>query len=178
MSKRVFTIYLSTCTTYLFFISFLVDHVSKRLLLTGSASKPSTVAFHAVNTQSDVNNIGPQQTILFNSVLLNNGNGFHANHGAFFAPKAGLYLFSVSLLSSHQPNRYVEANIVKNNSPLAMIYALGTNDGSDRDQGSVTVTVELAEGDEVWVRHENPTIGSMGGYRGSSFTGVMLATYA
>ena len=41
------------------------------------------VAFHAVLDQLSVDHIGHYQNIVFETVLLNEGQGYHSNHGVF-----------------------------------------------------------------------------------------------
>lgn len=51
---------------------------------------------------------------------------------------------------------------------------LGHGDNRRPDQGSVTVTTQLQEGDEVWVELKTPADDSVYGDSFTSFTGFLL----
>ena len=44
----------------------------------------------------------------------------------------------------------------------------------DYEHCLITVTLELQEGDEVWIAHKDPPTGQISGYGVSSFTGFLL----
>ena len=46
--------------------------------------------------------VGAGQSIVFNVVYVDQGNGYHQNHGLFIAPQSGIYVFLVSLMHSSQ----------------------------------------------------------------------------
>lgn len=98
--------------------------------------------------------------------------------GVFFiAPKAGIYLFSVSILSSFKPNQYVEGSIYIIANRLGIVYAYESDSVDILDQGSLTVAAALDVGDEVLVRHDLPENGSMAGWGGLSFPGILIKSY-
>lgn len=53
-------------------------------------------AFYASMTRTDPT-IGSHQSLIFDHVLLNIGNGYHPNLGVFTAPKSGVYVFMWTL---------------------------------------------------------------------------------
>ena len=57
-----------------------------------SISRSSMVAFSATLTNS-IPHVNQDQTIVFDDVLSNVGNGYHASHGIFTAPLPGIYVF-------------------------------------------------------------------------------------
>lgn len=120
----------------------------------------------------------PGDHVMFDIVQLNVGNGYHAAHGVFIAPRAGIYLFSVSILSTTRPNQYVEVTMQKNGNRLGMAYANGSDSVNRLDQGSITLAVELDVGDEIWVQYDHPEDGVFAGYYGSSFTGILINSYS
>lgn len=128
------------------------------------------VAFHAVSDKRKITHLGTNENIKFETILLNTGGGYHSQHGLFIAPKAGIYLFSTSVLTS---GTELYAQITKNGLPLAKAFGLG-NSVMDA-QGSVTVTAQMNLGDEVWVKHIYPADGSLWGERLTSFTGVLIS---
>jgi len=118
------------------------------------------VAFFAAK-QAHQDGIGINQNIKFDNVPLNLGNGYHPGHGLFIAPKAGLYLFSSSLLT-HQVN----------GNTVAKVY--GHGDSGRHDQGSQTVLVRLDINDEVYVRNIDIANDYVYGELASTFSGVLL----
>lgn len=134
----------------------------------------SPVAFHAVLDDGETSNIGLGQHIPFPTELLNLGGGYHKLHGTFICSLSGVYVFSTSILSYRNPHPDIQASVMKNGQVLARVY--GHGDNGIYDQGSVTVTVQLQEGDEVWVELHNPADSSIYGYRYTSFTGFLLSS--
>jgi hypothetical protein len=128
------------------------------------------VAFHAVSDKGKISHLGSNENIKFETILLNAGGGYHSQHGLFIAPKAGIYLFSTSVLTA-QTMAY--SQITKNGTPLAKVYGLGNS--AIAEQGSVTVATQLNSGDEVWVKHIYPAGGDIWGERFTSFTGVLIS---
>ena len=102
------------------------------------------IAFHARIDKSAIEHIGITQKLVFDITVLNIGGGYHNSSGIFTAPAPGIYLFSLSVCILHQ-GKEIHAEIMKNGLRVAGSYATGY------DQGSVTVLVPLAAGDEVWV---------------------------
>ncbi|KAL4224658.1 hypothetical protein ACF0H5_015355 [Mactra antiquata] len=134
------------------------------------AFQEGPVAFHAtVNAANDVTHISLGEKIVFNKVKFTLGGGYHGQHGLFIAPKAGIYIFSVSILSSH--NTIIEAALEKNGVTLAGAYSK-SDDGFD--QGSVTVVTQLSIGDEVYVVNTWPNVTSFHTHEYTSFTGYLL----
>lgn len=149
---------------------FSVDARSKRLL------EPSTqIAFHAVLDQVHKTGLAKGDTLVFNNVKLNLGDGYHSNHGIFIAPKPGLYVFSASVTSYPSADSHVfTAVIVKNGTPLAGLIGNGGSKDIVSDQGSGTVTMLLETNDEVWVKLTYPENIEIRGGTLSSFTGFLL----
>ncbi|KAH3889178.1 uncharacterized protein LOC127850121 [Dreissena polymorpha] len=125
----------------------------------------SPVAFTAVKVISQ-DNIGVNQNIQFENVVLNDGGGFHANHGIFIAPVGGYYLFTTSFLHSPGPID-IRVGLMHNGRLMAKV-------SGSMDQSSMTLVLKIAAGDEVWL--ENKDVGSQSIYGGyySSFSGVLL----
>lgn len=107
-------------------------------------------------------------------MLLDLGEGYHELHGTFISPLAGIYVFSTTVMSYIDPYPEVQAALVKNGNPLARVFCHGDN--GKHDQGSVTVTVQLEEGDEVWVEQLHPSDDSIYGGRFTSFTGFLVTS--
>lgn len=130
------------------------------------------VAFHAVMKRNMITHITTGQNVVFDTELLNVGNGYHSEHGVFIAPYPGIYVFSVSILSYVDPHPEAQVDLVRNNIVLAKVYVHG--DSGRHDQGSVTATVQLDAGDEVWAQTSVYDDTTIWGGRLSSFTGFLL----
>ncbi|XP_053383845.1 uncharacterized protein LOC128550026 [Mercenaria mercenaria] len=129
------------------------------------------VAFQAVVSPDTVYHIGLHQKIVFDSVHLNIGGGFHNLNGVFIAPRKGIYLFATSILSEGDSS--IDVNIMKNGHTLAGGFAQTYGQASN-DQGSVTAAAQLNVGDEVWVENRWLSDTKLRGHGShSSFTGVL-----
>ena len=111
------------------------------------------------------------QDIAFDNVILNLGNGYHNQHGAFIAPVPGVYSFSTSLLSV---SSHCHAELVKNGQILAMIDFSDTITFIQAAQG---VIVELDAGDDVSVKEAHYSDCIYYGSYYSTFSGFLLYQY-
>jgi len=132
-------------------------------------SVPETlVAFTAVKVANQ-EGIGINQNILFEKVILNEGNGFHPNQGVFIASRRGVYLITVSLVHSAQNDPFHGA-LVLNGNIIVRLHGEHTI----WDQTSQTVFLTLAPGDEVFVRNIDIGNENVQGNLWSSFSGFLL----
>lgn len=104
----------------------------------------------------------PQQTLIFDNVITNVGNGYDKTTGIFSAPVAGVYAFYFTAMSTNS-HGYVQLAIVKHGIVLDILWLEGSGDMND--QGSTQFTIQMAAGEQLWVRHD---IGNA--IRGGSFT--------
>ncbi|XP_059150458.1 uncharacterized protein LOC131937223 [Physella acuta] len=104
-----------------------------------------TAAFSA--TLREEKNIVTGDTILFNDVMLNEGQGYNQSSGIFTAPSAGLYVFHVVLeIGYGGAVGEILLNVAGAN--LAKMY---TQDRDFGDQGSISVVARLKKSDAVKV---------------------------
>ena len=115
--------------------------------------------------------LGLEQHILFDTIMLNLGNGYRPVHSIFVAPRAGVYLFSATLMTHYYPVE-IQAAITVNGIAIARI--LGHASSGRHDQGSHTVIVHLQADDEVCVRNIRFENNAIYGGLYSSFSGVLL----
>ncbi|XP_052802717.1 uncharacterized protein LOC128232946 [Mya arenaria] len=130
-----------------------------------------TVAFHATLSGA-ARNYHINQKIVFDDELLNLGGGYNSQTGEFTATMSGTYLFSTSVMCLEGQGAEMHAIIMKNGVEIGAAYANGM--GGNKEQGSVTVAMKLAVGDQVHVqvgRHDNTGVW---GDRLTSFTGVLV----
>lgn len=76
---------------------------------------PSTfAAFHSVVSNCE-KNIVDDQTVLFDLISPNIGDGYHSINGVFISPTHGLYVFSVSIATKLSSSSHdISAKLVKN----------------------------------------------------------------
>ena len=103
------------------------------------------VAFTAQHTLGET--LGKHQTVKYNQVVTNIGNGYDSRDGHFTAPVAGLYSFSLTGMAYSTNDIYL--NIMKNNQFLAQVYS---TTGS-YDSASETIHIQLDMDDHVWVEN-------------------------
>ena len=113
------------------------------LLITDPNQK---VAFTAgVTSGSSTWNSG---TLIFNSVILNVGNGYNPNTGVFTSPVAGTYVFYVTAVEYRDQG--ISVDIVLNS--VSKVRTMGFSD-ANHQTGTNMVVLNLQNGDSVWVRH-------------------------
>ncbi|CAL1547218.1 unnamed protein product [Lymnaea stagnalis] len=110
----------------------------------------------------------PLDTVIFDTILTNNGNAYDPETGKFTAPSSGTYLFYATILSGY--NTKVETAIIVNDKEVARIYS-GAHDA--HGSGSNAAVVDLRSGDNVWVRLLYQGGNHVHGYY-STFSGALL----
>lgn len=138
----------------------------KRIL---QADDVHVVAFTAV-ADASINSLSRGQKLVFETPILNHGNGYHEQLGVFIAPETGIYIFSVTVMC--QDGRWIESNLMQNGNVIARISA---TEQSGVDQGAVTVAISAVAADEVWVDVDWPESGAKYyGGRYTLFSGFLL----
>ncbi|KAJ8316177.1 hypothetical protein KUTeg_006191 [Tegillarca granosa] len=92
--------------------------------------------------------ITTSSAIKFQAVITNIGGGYNSSDGVFYCPKAGLYLFSVTLMA--YLSNYVDGRIMKNDKEILWIHE--NIKITYYPSASVTALIKLAVGDKVWVK--------------------------
>ncbi|KAL3852120.1 hypothetical protein ACJMK2_015803 [Sinanodonta woodiana] len=135
----------------------------------GCTNNTSPFTFSAA-LSSTISNLGQRQQVVFDKVINNVGNAYDARHGTFTAQVAGVYEFSISVLSSG--GSFIGAEIVKNGEPVAKAR---TGDASYYTMGTNIVTLQLQKGDDVWVEHINESDSNkLEGQSFSTFSGHLI----
>ena len=129
------------------------------------------VAFFATKNAGQ-GNIGFNQNIIFEDVGLNLGNAYRPGHGLFIVPRAGIYLFSTTLLTKHINTEEIHVAITVNGNIVAAVF--GEPDAGGYDQSTHTVILNLKVNDEVYVRNIHYSNEFVYGGAYSSFSGVLL----
>jgi hypothetical protein len=139
-----------------------------------AVSVAHTPAFYADLTH-DITSFGTNQAVVFDHARLNVNNVYNHLHGMFTAPTPGVYVFSWTTLVEYQSvgsMLYQHTELVVN----GQFYARQFSDGRSGiiSPASVTVTVSLQQGDEVWIRFAADTEAGLHGNYHCSFTGWLL----
>ena len=74
------------------------------------ADDDTVIAFTAVVTPADLTNLGAGQTIIYDKVITNVGNGYDNRTGIFTSPKKGVYVFEMALMVTPGMEQYLEFN--------------------------------------------------------------------
>ena len=110
------------------------------------ADPKQKVAFTAgVTSSSSTWNSG---TLIFNSVILNVGDGYNPSTGVFTSPVAGTYVFYVTAVEYIK--HYLVVDIVLNS--VSKVRAFGHSNAAYQT-GTNMVVLNLQKGDSVWVKH-------------------------
>ena len=143
--------------------------------LTGPTGGTPQVAFESVTTTAASLGNTATITMLFNGVLLNEGNGYNASTGQFTAPADGVYHFDASI-HLYSRNATAQVYIMKNTQAGSVILFQQSVDTHLYLNGSLNV--ELSAGDIVYVRVINDyppiAVSNLSVERFSSFRGHAL----
>ena len=153
--------------SHLTVLLYFTDVLRKRLVL----SYEGPIAFTTTLTKT-TNNIGINQNIVFDHVLLNLGNGYHNLHGIFIVPQNGLYVFSANIMFDNVGHDNADVAIAHNGQDIAKLYTHGN--GGSWAHSSQSVVLQANQGDEVWVRNIDYINTSVYGKKYSSFSGYLL----
>ena len=140
------------------------------------ASKPAKkkAAFSA-SLDHDINNVNSDEDIVFNRIILNEGNYYNPATGVFTCPWNGVYdiSFFVGQRADDTNYKYAWANLKVNDRTIAMGVAEVYNHLQDV-QGGNRVLVRLEEGDKVVVVENKGSHIEGSAHRSSTFSAVYL----
>ncbi|KAK7505113.1 hypothetical protein BaRGS_00003683 [Batillaria attramentaria] len=112
--------------------------------------------------------------LVYNRLLLNDGQAYDNLTGIFTAPSAGLYSFTLHIMAPDAAERgTVEVGIFTNSTDLPRAVAVSEGGRDSNDQGSCTAVLHLAQGDKVFTKWNAGDEFLWGSYF-TSFMGVLL----
>ncbi|KAL3853092.1 hypothetical protein ACJMK2_016670 [Sinanodonta woodiana] len=111
------------------------------------------------------------QTVIFDNVKLNEGNGYDSSTGRFRAPFRGFYFFSVTIVKS--PSSEIHLLIMKDDVEIGRVFS----GNAPSDSGSVTVVSVMEKGQVTYVKEKNTTPETMYGDNWAHFTGLLHVRY-
>ena len=118
-----------------------------RLLLQPTTVPAESVAFFAYFSTSNSAS-SPHHILVFDKVITNIGNAYHAHMGTFIAPRSGVYVFIWTVRMNG--NRYHTTELLHDNNVINSIYLnpFNTIDGTVTG----TAVVHVNQGDDVLIR--------------------------
>ncbi|XP_045187600.2 uncharacterized protein LOC123545333 [Mercenaria mercenaria] len=130
----------------------------------------TNVAFHSYLGET-INDLRVKQTIPFDKVILNEGNGYENNiNHRFTCPVDGIYMFQSSVLSNFGA---IETEIVKDGEQFVRMYAAADGQSNDQhDQGFNAGIIHCSKGQNVWVRVSQGA--SVMQYEFTTFSGYLM----
>jgi len=143
---------------------------SKRLVL----GENTNVAFCAY-LDHVLDGLNPGEVIIYNQVLLNEGNGFNTATGTFTVPVSGVYMFTFFF------------DVFRNRAELRLVVdsvnQVGSEAGHNNDTdlfdtvGGNTAIIRVSQGQSVWVETvigSTHSLDSYEDYRKTTFSGALL----
>ena len=110
------------------------------------------IAFQSSLTKN-LYNLKNEETVIFDKVLLNEGNAYNQRTGEFTATVEGVYSFNWKILSS--AGKYFVTEIVHNGNPIAFNHCDGRGISSGYASTSNQANIKMRKGDKVWIRSQN-----------------------
>ncbi|XP_053378706.1 uncharacterized protein LOC123526174 [Mercenaria mercenaria] len=148
--------------------------VANERLAAGKRQGSEGIAF-TVYLDHDVD-FGAHQTIKFNQIITNEGNGYSPHSGVFTCPEGGMYMFSFFVGQNDETvPRGIVAELMVNSKNVLDAIVDSHSPGQDITGGNVAV-IRLNQGDVVWVdsRFAGDHAEGSANLKLTSFSGVYL----
>jgi hypothetical protein len=149
---------------------FLIKTKQKKLCFSVQEAE-NHIAFYATLTAQTT--LGQKQTIEFDHIFTNIGNGYTGVSGVFTVSITAIYQFSTTMFKVTSTQNQIHTQLMKNNNPVGQNY--GNSNGASATQ---TVIVSAQKGDIVYVRHHEflaSTQQTIYGEGYSSFSGFLIS---
>ena len=112
--------------------------------------------------------------LVFETVIVNEGEHYDPYDGVFVAPQKGVYLFSWTV--SGTGTKYIVTELVVEQNTISS--AGEDNGGGGHPSGSMTALCKIEKGDHAWIRTTGSSSGhqlySADNYPQSSFLGLLI----
>jgi hypothetical protein len=112
--------------------------------------------------------------LVFETVIVNEGEHYDPYDGVFVAPQKGVYLFSWTV--SGGGTKYIVAELVVEQTTISSAGEL--NSGGGRPSGSMTALCKMEKGDHAWIRTTGVSSDhyphSQDNYPQSAFLGLLI----
>ncbi|XP_052716491.1 complement C1q-like protein 4 isoform X1 [Crassostrea angulata] len=119
----------------------------KRLLLSTPSHQQYVVFTAKLNKQ--YNSLNDRETVIFDSIVTNAGQGYDENTGIFVCPISGYYQFAATIVSESGTDKNLDAELMHNGRQIVRLHATVYG----YDEGTQVVNIHCAQGERVWIRH-------------------------
>lgn len=131
---------------------------------------PAKSVSFSVNVRNKEIKLGVGQTVIYDEILTNEGDGYDDRTGVFTCPVAGTYIFVVDALS----RKPVWLHLYLNKKKVASLTVHYRNNNDAYLQISRTVILTLKKGDRVKVVNDPTYTGTVYHHGYSGFSGAKL----
>jgi hypothetical protein len=111
--------------------------------------------------------------LVFETVIVNEGEHYDPYDGVFVAPQKGVYLFSWTVSGINA--EYIVTELVVEQNTIA---SAGEQNGGGRPSGSMTALCKMEKGDQAWIRTTGAStkhyLYSLDNYPQSAFLGLLI----
>ncbi|KAK3577807.1 hypothetical protein CHS0354_024851 [Potamilus streckersoni] len=104
-----------------------------------------------------IHDLGPNQALKFNQILLNEGHGYNQFTGVFTVPIGGIYIFSFTVAARDEGNLSapdIWMKLVVNGEHKATVAAESMKIRDD-EMGTNIINLRVDTGDAVWITHHD-----------------------
>ncbi|KAL4238793.1 hypothetical protein ACF0H5_003500 [Mactra antiquata] len=135
------------------------DHVIRQI------PTAHAIGFTAMVSTLDLHFLDEHRTIVFDRVISNIGNAYHPHTGIFVVPFSGVYVFSVTVMSS--PGKTIRLELMVDGRSVCEIYS---SNNQFYNTASGTYVLQLIAGSDVWI--ETGDYGTNYDVHGNSYTSL------
>ena len=142
------------------------------LIVPPSPVDAEPVAFYSYIALDTTHKLQMHQTLIYDTVKLNKGNGYHSDDGIFIVPRTGIYAFAWTQGVSNIG--WATTEIAINGQTYGRAFADGDQATDDVGFGTGFVIAEVNAGDHVYIRMHDTGFPVLFGYGVTSFSGWKL----
>lgn len=95
------------------------------------------------------NSLNDRETVIFDTIVTNAGQGYDENTGIFVCPISGYYQFAATIVSEDGTDKNLDAELMHNGRQIVRLHATVYG----YDEGTQVVNIHCAQGERVWIRH-------------------------
>ena len=149
-----------------------INSDNSRIIFISSTDKNSHVMFYAVIRDKHLT-LNVDAILVFETVIVNEGEHYDPYDGVFVAPQKGVYLFSWTV--SGYSDKYIVAELVVEQN---IISSAGEKNAGGFLSGSMTALCKMEKGDHAWIRttgaSSSHVLHSADNYPQPSFLGLLI----